>query len=103
MDKTVAGVLTTVTALALGQAQAAPAAPPTLEAAMQARSYADLLQPIPNALALLQAEPVRSAPVQLVADDQPANHHHHHRRRHRAHHAPPPHHHHHHHHHNQQA
>ncbi len=114
MDKTVAGVLTTVTALALGQANAMPVAreapPPTMEAAMQAGSYADLLRPIPNALALLQAEPV-AAPVQKVAfnGDQPVDHHHHHHHHHDQQRVyvppppppPPPHHHHHHHHHQQ--
>ena len=54
MDKTVAGVLGAVTALA-AEAHAAP--PPTLDAAMQASSYADLLRPIPNALELLATEP----------------------------------------------
>ncbi len=116
MERTVAGVLTTVTALALGQVHAAPTQPPptTMEAAMQASSYADLLTPIPNALALLQAEPATPR-VQKAAfnGDQPVDHHHHHhhhhhRRRHRHHYAPPPPppppvlHHHHHHHHNQQ-
>ncbi len=89
MQKTVVGVLMTVTALAIGHAQAAPAAPQNLAAALQTSSYAEQLQPIPSALALLQAEPGRTSAAQLVDDD----HHPHHRRRHRTHHARPPYHH----------
>jgi hypothetical protein len=88
-------------------------APLTMEAAMQARSYADLLKPIPNALALLQAEPA-VAGVQKIAfsADQPVDHAHHHHHHHDQQRVvvpipvpvppPPPAPHHHHHHHNQQ-
>jgi hypothetical protein len=88
MDKTVAGVLGAITAV-VAQAHAAPAPSPPLEAAMQASSYADLLRPIPNALALLAAAPEPAVTVQPV---QYHHHHHHHHRRRRYHH----HHHHHH-------
>ena len=104
MDKTLAGVIGAVGALvATAPAHAASAVPPTMEAALQAASYADLLQPIPNALALLKAEaavqevPVaeEQAPVVEVAFfyHHHHHHHHHHYRRRRHHH---PHHHHHH-------
>ena len=84
MDKTLAGVLGAITVLA-AQAQAAPAAPPTLDAAMQASSYADLLRPIPNAAALLAAEP-DAEPAATVQTVQYHHHHHHHRYRRRYHH-----------------
>ena len=106
MDKKIAGLLGAVAALStLGAAQATPAPAPS--DALTANSYADLLQPIPNATKTLQAldeqAPTKSAEgnVQLA---QMHHHHHHHshmRRgpvvvigRHRHHH-----HHHHHHHH----
>ena len=106
MDKKIAGLLGAVAALStLGAAQATPAPGPS--DALTANSYADLLQPIPNAAKTLQAldeqAPTKSAEgnVQLA---QMHHHHHHHshmRRgpvvvigRHRHHH-----HHHHHHHH----
>ena len=54
MEKKIAGLLGAVAALGtMGAAQAAPAPVPT--DALQANSYADLLQPIANASALLQA------------------------------------------------
>ncbi len=87
MDRNVVGALGVLSALAgAGSAQAAT-------------SYADLLRPIPNALAQLRAsEP--AAPGAHVEEAQflaPYHHHHHHRyyRRHRRYY-----HHHHHHHHN---
>jgi hypothetical protein len=120
MDKMVAGVLTTTALAFAAPAHATLAAPPTMEAAMQAETYADLLRPIPNALALLMEE--KPAPVNQVSyadDDQPyypppPPHHHHHHHHHHDHvrvlgipvplppPPPPPHHHHHHHHHHQQ-
>jgi hypothetical protein len=105
MDRKIAGLLGAVGALAsLNTAQAVT--PSDSKEVLKAQSYADLLEPIPNAMAALQAvdhEPaVASDNVQLA---QYHNHHHHHhayRRaprivvmpRHRHHH-----HHHHHHHH----
>jgi hypothetical protein len=88
MDKTLAGVIGAVGALvATVPAHAATAAPVTMQGAMQANSYADLLKPIPNALALLQAEAL--APNEPVAEGEARvelvqyhhHHHHHHRRR----------------------
>jgi hypothetical protein len=87
MDKTVAGVLGALTVLAT-QAHAAPAQPPSFDAAMQVESYADLLRPIPNAVALLAVVPEPSPTVQTVQYYDHHHHHHHHRyyRRRRYHH-----------------
>ena len=106
MDRTVAGLIGAVAALsAATPSQAAAPAPQSIDAALQAGSYADLLKPIPNALALIKTSETRAellptarageAPVeqaQLVV----VQHHHHHRYYHRRRHY---HHHHHHHHH----
>ena len=99
MDKKIAGLIGAVAALGTaGVVQAAPL-PADQRDVLQANSYADLLEPIPNAVALLKAadeatpSPSTRANIQLAH----AHHHHHHhsysRRRHRHHH----HHHHHHH------
>jgi hypothetical protein len=106
MDKSMAGVMGAVGVLALASpAHDAAAAPMTMEAAMQATSYADLLRPIPNAKALLVEAALEQPDVPPPGPPPHHHHHHHHRRRH---HVPPPPpppppHHHHHHHHNQQA
>jgi hypothetical protein len=94
MDKKIAGLLGAVGALvSLGGAQAAPgsADPVTV---LKAQSYADLLNPIPNAKATLNA--VDEADDQAGTSFQVAenSHHHHH---HSARRAPRRHHHHHHH------
>ena len=79
MDKTLAGVLGAVGALAVTQAHAAPAQVPNADAALQAASYADLLNPIPNALDVLAAEPaIGTDPAPGVQDVQWHHHHHHH-------------------------
>jgi hypothetical protein len=106
MDKTVIGLLSGVSALALmGGAQAAPpAAAPALQ---PASSFAELLEPIPNAVELLNAENQRAAsdpaadehPVQLAQYYYHHHHHHHHYYNHHHHHHYYHHHHHHHHHH----
>jgi hypothetical protein len=95
MGKKIAGLVGAMATLgAFGSAQAAPMPGPAPTEVLRANSFADLLEPIPNAAALLQAVdesgPASSAEdnMQLVQD----HHHHHHHRRHR-------HHHHHHHHH----
>ncbi|MBN9149692.1 MULTISPECIES: hypothetical protein [Nitrobacteraceae] len=111
MDKKIAGLIGAVATL--GACNVAEAAPPVVNPAptdvLQANSYADLLQPIPNALTTLQAIDAASSPS---ADGQIElaqfyyhHHHHHHHHHHRWHRAPrivvvPPrwHHHHHHHH-----
>jgi hypothetical protein len=93
MDKNLAGLIGAMGALAVGAPQAATAAPLDLETALQASSYADLLKPIPNALALwkstavVDAQPaeVGDARVETVQyhDHHHHHHHHHYRRRHR--------------------
>ena len=80
MDKKIAGLLGAVATLGtLGTAQAAPAPMDVL----QANSYADLLEPIANASALLQAidesaPPKASENVQLAQFYYHHHHHHHH-------------------------
>jgi hypothetical protein len=85
MDKTLAGVLGAITALAVTQGEVAHAAAPPPDRAMQPSSYADLLAPIPNALALLTAEPTpaeaatpSAEPVQYYYRRHHHHHHHHH-------------------------
>src|SRR5512137_1034099 len=96
MDKTIAGVIGAITGLASldGAAQAATA--PTPDALPGAQSYAELLDPIPNAVALLRAadaaaaRETRGETAELNGDVQVAqyyhNHHHHHRYYHHHHH-----------------
>jgi hypothetical protein len=75
MDKKIAGILGAVGTLAsLNAAQAATSSDPT--EVLKARSYADLLEPIPNAMLALNV--VDSTPH--VANDkvQLAQYHHHH-------------------------
>ncbi len=99
MDKNLAGLIGVVSALvATAPASAATAHPVTIESALLARSYADLLKPIPNALALLKAsdaaqaesasEPTVPASQGMIEDVQfiirlPHHHHHHHHHHHR--------------------
>jgi len=115
MDKKIAGVIGAITGLAaLDQAaQATPAATPPQDL-MNARSFADLLDPIPNAVAALRAADAAAAQERqgpavggLTGEVQVAGmHHHHHHHHHRVirriirHILPHHHHHHHHHHHN---
>lgn len=113
MQKKTIGLLGALAGLAaMGSAQAA-AQPANVSEALHASSYADLLAPVPDAVALLKADD--EARAQRQADEtlngvqlaqyygQPHHHHHDHYRR------PPPRHHHHnryrrpsHHHHHQQ-
>jgi hypothetical protein len=80
MDKKIAGLLGAVAALGtFGSAQATPAPDDVL----QANSYAELLEPIPNAGALLQAideaaPPKADSNVQLAQFYHHHHHHHHH-------------------------
>lgn len=80
MDKKIAGLLGAVAALGtLGNAQAAPAPTDVL----QANSYADLLEPIANAGAVLQAIDEAPGPkagenVQVAQFYHHHHHHHHH-------------------------
>ncbi len=111
MDKKIAGILGAVATL--GSFTAAEAGPaPAPADVLRASSYADLLEPIPNAVALLQAVD-ESTPAQTTENVQMAQYHHHHHHHHhsfyRHHHSYYPrvvvvpryrrHHHHHHHHH----
>ncbi len=100
MDKSVAGLIGAVTALAAAvPSQAATAVPLPVDAAMQVSSYADLLTPIPNALALLKASATAEAEANLEAPASEGqatvqevqyhhhhHHHHHYRRRYHHHH-----------------
>src|ERR1700752_458972 len=57
MDKKIAGLLGAVAGLAtISSAQAAPEPGPAPSEALQASSYADLLAPIPNPVAALEAD-----------------------------------------------
>lgn len=82
MDKKIAGLLGAVATLGtFGSVGAAPAPAPT--DVLQANSYADLLEPIPNAGALLQAIDEAAPPkagdnVQLAQFYYHHHHHHHH-------------------------
>jgi hypothetical protein len=85
MDKTLAGLLGAVSALALASPSHAAATTNDLESAMSASSYADLLQPIPNARALLQvaaAQDAQEPGFDAGAVEQVQYHHHHHHHHH---------------------
>jgi hypothetical protein len=80
MDKKIAGLLGAVATLGtVGAAQAAPVPAPS--DVLRANSYSDLLEPIPNAAAALQAID-ESTPAQSAQDNvqlaQYYHHHHHH-------------------------
>ena len=89
MEKTILGIVGAVAGLAtVGGAQAATPATQDASGVPAARSFAELLDPIPNALAALQAAEAAdaAAPAQDEADMKVAQvyigvgHHHHHRR-----------------------
>ena len=120
MDKKITGLLGAISSLAAAHgAQAATPVAPSAKEVMAARSYADLLESIPNALALLRADDEvkaeaarqrESRDVKVAQFFYPYHHHHHHHHHHHNHWwgwGPPRpyvyyhhHHHHHHHHHN---
>jgi hypothetical protein len=80
MDKKIAGVIAAIGALApIGAAQAAAPANES-EQVMQARSFSELLRPIPNASAVLKA--VGEAQADPPAEVQLAQYHHHHHHHH---------------------
>jgi len=86
MDKKIAGLLGAAAALGtLNAAQAAPAPAPAPSETLRANSFAELLEPIPNAASLLQAID-ESAPVQSADENvqlaQYYHHHHHHHHHH---------------------
>jgi len=83
MEKKIAGLLGAVAALgAFNAAEAAPSPAPS--DVLRANSFADLLEPIPNAAALLQAvdesapRPSANENVQLAQIYIEHHHHHHH-------------------------
>ena len=99
MDKKIAGLLGAVAALGtVSTTHAAPLAPP--QEVLQANSYADLLQPIPNAAAVLKVVDERDGAVRDEAQLQTVQYHHHHHHHHRTVVIKRHRHHHHHHHHN---
>ena len=114
MEKKIAGLIGAVAALgAFGSAQASPAPVQDPTAILKAGSFAELLDPIPNAASLLQAVDERAATstegdmqVAQIFIQGGAHHHHHHHSQYRRYAPrvivlPPrrrPHHHHHHHH-----
>jgi hypothetical protein len=96
LDKKIVGLLGAVAALGtVSSTEAAPLSPPA--EVLQANSYADLLTPIPNAGAILQAMDQQEGAGSGTARVQLAQYHHHHHHHH--HHYRRRHHHHHHHHH----
>jgi hypothetical protein len=97
MDNKIVGLVGAISGLAsLDAAQAATVAGPNATEVLGARSYAELLDPIPNALALLrEVEAADPAPAGSGADPSvgadpnmkvAAHHHHHHHHRYRHHH-----------------
>ncbi len=85
MERKIAGLLGAVATLgALNAAQAAPTPSPAPSDILRANSFADLLQPIPNAAALLRAvdesrpSPPADENVQLAQFYHHHHHHHHH-------------------------
>jgi hypothetical protein len=67
MDKTIVGLIGAISGLAaLDAAQAAPIANPNATGLVPAQSFAELLDPIPNAVAVLRAVDEETPNVQLV-------------------------------------
>jgi hypothetical protein len=110
MEKKIAGLLGAMATLGVvNAAQAAPMPSQAPTDVLRANSFADLLNPIPNAAALLQAID-ESGPVSSASENVQLAQYHHHHHHHHHHHAyrrylprlivvPRRHHHHHHHHH----
>jgi hypothetical protein len=85
MEKKIAGLLGAMATLgAFNAAQAAPIPTPAPSDVLRANSFAELLEPIPNAAALLKAvdesrpNPSANENVQLVQYHHHHHHHHHH-------------------------
>ena len=81
MDKRIAGLLGAVAGVAsVNSAQAAPQPATNAAEALQAATYAELLTPIPNALAMLQEDDANRAqrPASEGVRVAQAHHHHHH-------------------------
>jgi hypothetical protein len=88
MEKKIAGLLGAVAALGtLNAAQASPAPAPDPSDALKANSYADLLEPIPNAAKILRAldeqAPAKSSEGDVKVAQWYHHHHHHHHHHHR--------------------
>jgi hypothetical protein len=95
MDKKIVGLIAAVSGLGtFGAAQASTPPAADVERVMNPQSFAELLDPIPNAVALLRAAGEGRAAAPDTSNVQVAWHHHHHH-----HHHWYWHHHHHHHHH----
>jgi hypothetical protein len=92
MGKKIAGLVGAMVTLgALNAAEAAPIASPAPADILKANSFADLLEPIPNAATLLrvvdESAPATSANENIqLAQYHHHHHHHHYRRRHHHHH-----------------
>ena len=98
MDKKIVGVIGAIAGLAaVDQVQAAPAATPTPQAASP-RSFGELLDPIPNAVAALRAADAVAAQNQMQVAGMKHHHHAHHHHHHQVKKPPKPQDHHHHHH-----
>jgi hypothetical protein len=86
MDKSVAGLIGAVGVMAaVSPSHAATNLAPNLSDVMQINSYADLLKPIPNALAMKQAfneaqSPAVTEPEVMTIQYYHHHHHHHHHR-----------------------
>jgi hypothetical protein len=83
MGKKIAGLLGAMATLgAFGAAQAAPTPSPAPTDVLRANSFAELLQPIPNAAEVLQAVdesgPAASADENIQLAQYHHHHHHHH-------------------------
>jgi hypothetical protein len=82
MEKKIAGLLGAMATLgAFSAAQAAPSPTPAPSDLLRANSFADLLEPIPNAAALLKAvdeSPAPSADENVKLAQYYHHHHHHH-------------------------
>lgn len=89
MEKKIAGLLGAMATLgAFNAAEAAPIPSPAPTDVLRANSFADLLEPIPNAAALLQAvdesQPAPSANENVQLAQFYYHHHHHHHHHHHA-------------------
>ena len=79
MDKKIAGVIAAVSAVIPMAAAHASVTPTEVRQAMTANSFAELLQSVPNAAAILEADDQMRAQAQAATPDvQVAWHHHHH-------------------------
>jgi hypothetical protein len=103
MERTTLGLIAAVAGLsAIGAAPGEASTADVVNQAMQASSFSELLNPIPDAAAILKAADEADANARAIPNVELAQYHHHHhvfwRRRHHHHHHY--HHHHHHHHYN---